>query len=99
MAAAERLAAAGDRRGAVRALYLALLGDLHAQGAIVYDRHRTNREYLRTMRLESARAVAFADAVELFDRKWYGREGCPPEELDLFKRLVLRARTAEAIAA
>ncbi|HVO31157.1 MAG TPA: DUF4129 domain-containing protein [bacterium] len=99
MAAAERLAAAGDRRGAVRALYLALLGDLHAQGAIVYDRHRTNREYLRTMRLDAIRAAAFTDAVELFDRKWYGREECAAEELELFKRLVLRARTAEALAA
>lgn len=98
-AQAEAAAARGDRRAAVRALYLALLGDLHAQGAIEYDRHRTNREYLRTMRLIAGRADAFGSAVELFDRKWYGKEPCSPAELDLFRALVVRARTAEAIAA
>lgn len=98
-AEADLLAARGDLRGAVRALYLALLGDLHAQGAIVYDRHRTNREYLRTMRLDPPRADAFAAAVEVFDRKWYGREACTPAELAAFRELGRLAGRPLAVAA
>ena len=98
-AQADALAASGDLRGAVRALYLALLGELHAQGAIVYDRHRTNREYLRTMKLDPPRAGAFADAVELFDRKWYGRESCQPAELVRYRELIALAGHLQVLAA
>lgn len=90
-AEADRLVAGGDLRGAVRALYLALLGRLHEQGVIVYDRHRTNREYLAGMRADAARAAAFAAVVELFDRKWYGRESTSREELAAFEANALRA--------
>lgn len=84
-AEAQRLASGGDLRGAVRALYLALLGRLHEQGVIAYDRHRTNREYLRTMQAGARRKAAFGAVVEVFDRKWYGREACAPEELARFE--------------
>lgn len=78
--------ATGDHRGAIRALYLALLGALHQQGTIVYDRHRTNREYLRAMRAGPGRKAAFAALVDVFDRKWYGRESCSREEVLEFER-------------
>ena len=78
--------ATGDHRGAIRALYLALLGALHQQGAIVYDRHRTNREYLRGMRAGPDRRAAFAALVDVFDRKWYGKEVCSREEVETFER-------------
>ncbi len=90
-AEAERLVAGGDLRGAVRALYLALLGRLHEQGVIVYDRHRTNREYLAGMRADAMRAQAFGAVVELFDRKWYGRETTTREELAAFEANAIRA--------
>src|SRR5205823_10325757 len=83
----ERLAESGDLRGAIRARYLSHLGELHAAGHIVYDRRRTNREYLRGLIAregETARAGAFADVVEVFDRKWYGRESCTRSELSHF---------------
>jgi hypothetical protein len=92
-AQAAALAASGDRRGAVRALYLALLGELHAQRVISYDRHRTNREYLRSMRADATRAMQFGSVVDFFERKWYGREECTAEELEAFRGRV--ARTGE----
>lgn len=90
-AEADRLVAGGDLRGAVRALYLSLLGRLHEQGVIVYDRRRTNREYLAGMRADALRAAAFGAVVELFDRKWYGREATTREELAAFEANALRA--------
>ena len=86
----------GDNRGAIRALYLALLGRLHQQGVIVYDRHRTNREYLRAMRAGAARKAAFAALVEVFDRKWYGKEACSREEVEAFERDTLLAGDRDA---
>lgn len=86
--------ATGDHRAAIRALYLALLGRLHQQGAIVYDRHRTNREYLRAMRASPGRKDAFAGLVETFDRKWYGKEPCSREEVEAFDLATIRAGDA-----
>lgn len=86
--------ATGDHRGAIRALYLALLGALHQQGAIVYDRHRTNREYLRSMRAGPHRKSAFEELVDVFDRKWYGREACSRQDVETFERAVALAGDA-----
>jgi hypothetical protein len=101
---AERLAEGGDLRGAIRARYLSLLGELHGAGLIVYDRRRTNLEYLKALagrEGNSARARAFADVVEVFDRKWYGRESCTREELGAFADAARRAgaSTGQAEAA
>lgn len=93
-AEAKQRAATGDHRGAIRALYLALLGRLHQQGAISYDRHRTNREYLRSMRAGPERKSAFATLVDAFDRKWYGKEPCSLEEVEAFERATLAAGDA-----
>lgn len=86
--------ATGDHRAAIRALYLALLGKLHQQGAIVYDRHRTNREYLRGMRASPHRKAAFEELVEVFDRKWYGKEPCSRDEVAAFEEATVRAGDA-----
>lgn len=93
-AEAKQRASSGDHRGAIRALYLALLGKLHQQGAITYDRHRTNREYLRSLRAGGRRKAAFAALVEVFDRKWYGKEPCSREEVEAFERETLAAGDA-----
>ena len=71
--AASEHADSGDLRRAMRAIYLALLGRLHAHGLIRYDRHRTNREYIRDLRANPSARDAFAEAVDLFDPAWYGR--------------------------
>jgi hypothetical protein len=88
-ARALRLAEQGELRGAVRALYLALLVALHGQGLLRYEQARTNWEYERELaeRLrarpgaEPARA-AFEGLTAIFDRVWYGERPATREEFE-----------------
>ncbi|WP_322512192.1 DUF4129 domain-containing protein [Chloroflexus sp.] len=73
---AQRLAAAarsaGDRRSAVRYLYLAALLWLDAQGLLRYDRSLTNREHLHRLRDQPPVRDLLAPVVATFDAVWYG---------------------------
>jgi hypothetical protein len=71
---AERSAAAGHYREAIRLLYLALLSRLDQQGLINYDHTKTNWEYLRTTRSIVTLHRPFLQLTAIFDRKWYGFE-------------------------
>jgi hypothetical protein len=84
---ASTLARDGDRRAAVRYLYLAALLRLDEQGLLHYDRALTNREYIERVRdnpklHENLRAI-----VEIFDQVWYGHL---PIEADTFERYRLQ---------
>lgn len=68
----ERLLRQGDIRLAYRALYLGLLSELHSQGRIVFSRNRTNWQYVRSYKGESAMRREFADLTDVFDQVWYG---------------------------
>ncbi len=69
---AERLAAAGHRVEALRALYLELLAALHRLGAIDYDRSRTNTAYVRDVSRGHAARGPFLALTTRFDRAVYG---------------------------
>ncbi|GIV89281.1 MAG: hypothetical protein KatS3mg055_1799 [Chloroflexus sp.] len=75
---AQRLAAAarqaGDRRSAVRYLYLAALLWLDEQGLLHYDRSLTNREYLQQLRDRPSLRDRLAPVVNTFDAVWYGQQ-------------------------
>ena len=74
-AQADRLAAAGDYREAVRALYLSLLVTLHRKRIIAYDRTRTNWEYLATFPyFATSLQPPFETLTIRFDHIWYGHE-------------------------
>lgn len=60
-------------RSAIRYLYLRSLQDLQNAGAIVWMKDKTNRDYLREV-AEPTLNIAFADAVRVFERTWYGDE-------------------------
>jgi hypothetical protein len=75
---AARLAALGDARGALRALYLATLFALDRNRLIEYEPSRTNWQYLRSLPHGELRS-AFAAFTRIFDHKWYGHE---PATLD-----------------
>lgn len=66
------LARGGDRRTAVRYLYLAALLALDERGKLRYDRALTNREYLERAASDPALCARLAPVVETFDRVWYG---------------------------
>lgn len=74
---AERLARAGDLRGAIRKGYIALLCDLSDRRIIGLSRHKTNRDYLRDVRRHRRRSDLYREVSDLtlsFERHWYGSE-------------------------
>jgi len=72
--AAERLARAGDLRGAIRKAYVALLCELGDRGVVGLAQHKTNRDYLDAVR-RSGRPRLYAEVRPLtsdFELHWYG---------------------------
>jgi hypothetical protein len=73
---ARELAGRGDRRLALRALYLASLAHLGERQLITPARYKSNRDYEREL-LRRSHALpdlhqTFAQNVSVFDRVWYG---------------------------
>lgn len=83
---AQRLAAAGDYRTAVRQLYLSTLLWLDEHGRLKYDRALTNREYLRVLSGAPALRDALAPVVETFDRIWYGFAPISAAEFERYRQ-------------
>lgn len=73
---AQDLQARGERRLALRALYLSTLAGLGARGWLAVARHKSNRDYLRELhrraRDRAGVPEAFARNVGRFERVWYG---------------------------
>jgi hypothetical protein len=69
---ADRLAAEGEFREAIRHLYLALLSRLHRDGAIDYDPTCSNWEYLATFKGAREHKPPFRELTRRFDFVWYG---------------------------
>ncbi len=72
---ADALAARGEFRAALRALYLAALASLHRRGAIDYDPAGSNWDYVRAFKGEGAELGPFRELTLRFDFAWYGRRG------------------------
>jgi hypothetical protein len=87
---ARELAARGEYRLALRALFLGTLAGLASQGVISIARHKSNRDYLaevfRRGRQYPGWPPAFGGCVSLFERSWYGRHAAGPEVLEEFER-------------
>ncbi len=70
---AERLARAGDLRGAIRKAYIAVLVELGERRILRLAAHKTNRDYLSAIRRE--RSALYGDMQPLthnYERHWYG---------------------------
>ncbi|MCS7065301.1 MAG: DUF4129 domain-containing protein [Fimbriimonadales bacterium] len=93
-ALAHQLLARGDRRAAVRALYLGLLRLLHEARWLDYDPARTNWEHLMHLRSPALPAPAPREhAYHLlqpltlrFDYLWYGNEPATAEDVQQFEQ-------------
>jgi len=87
---ARDLAARGEYRLALRALFLGTLAGLAGQGVISIARHKSNRDYLtevfRRGRQQPGWPPAFGGCVALFERSWYGEHAAGPEVLAEFER-------------
>ncbi|MGC4113993.1 MAG: DUF4129 domain-containing protein [Myxococcales bacterium] len=84
---ADALAARGDYRGALRAIYLAVLSALHRRGAIDYDPTRSNWDYVRAFKGGLEELPGFRELTRRFDFGWYGRLGNDPQGYDLARQL------------
>jgi hypothetical protein len=72
--AAERLARAGDLRGAIRKAYIAILCELGDRGVIRLEQHKTNRDYLQAVRRAAPQSL-YTEMLPLtfnFELHWYG---------------------------
>lgn len=72
MRTAETMAQHGDYRLALRYLYHSSLLLLDERNLIDYDRTRTNREYLLSVRDKPPLEALLSKIVNVFDRSWYG---------------------------
>jgi hypothetical protein len=91
---AERFAAEGRFREALRCRYCALVGELAQRGLLDEVPGRTSGDYERLVRaLLPEVAQQFASVTALFERCWYGHEPSDADEQVLFDqaaRLIMR---------
>jgi hypothetical protein len=84
---ADRFAAEGDFRQALRHMYLSLLLQLDSRGIWRYDTRRTNWEHIRGLRRSPQGATLIeplADITRRFDRVRYGDEPCSAPDWNRF---------------
>lgn len=72
LAEAEKLARAGDIRGAIRKGYIALLCELGDRQVLSLSQYKTNRDYLRDVRTRIMLYAAMEQMTNSFERHWYG---------------------------
>ena len=69
---AEALARSGDLRGAIRKAYVALLCELGDRKIISLAQHKTNRDYLMSVRDKRSLFETMRGLTVSFERHWYG---------------------------
>ena len=69
---AERLARAGDLRGAMRKAYIAVLCELGDRKILRLAPHKTNRDYLRALRDNARLFQTVQPLTNAYERHWYG---------------------------
>jgi len=82
---AERLALAGNLRGAIRKGYIALLCELSDRKIIGLSRHKTNRDYLRDVRKRRKLFENMSGLTSNFERHWYGFDEAEERDWEEFR--------------
>jgi len=80
LAQAEALARNGDLRAAIRKAYIALLCDLGDRKIVSLAQHKTNRDYLNSLRERTRLYGSMRQLTSSFELHWYGFQ--PAEESD-----------------
>ena len=92
LAEAERLARAGDTRGAIRKAYVALLCELGERRVVRLAQNKTNRDYLHAVREHAAHLHGLFHPLTLsFERHWYGAEDATETDWQNFRAGCRRA--------
>lgn len=88
---AEGLARTGDLRGAIRKAYIALLCELGDRKVISLAQHKTNRDYLMSVRHKTPLYQSMRKLTHSFELHWYGFVPPAPDDWAEFR---LGIRTA-----
>jgi hypothetical protein len=93
---AEALARRGDLRAAIRKAYIALLVELGDRKMISLAQHKTNRDYLNSVKSIPPLHATMRGLTHSFERHWYGFEQATPEDWQEFRSGYLAALQAES---
>jgi hypothetical protein len=88
---AERLARAGDLRGAIRKAYIAVLCELGDRKVIRLAQHKTNRDYLAGVRDRAELYGLLRPLTQSFEQHWYGFAPATPLDWDEYRALCNQA--------
>jgi len=93
LAQAEELARAGDLRAAIRKAYIALLCELGDRKIVSLAQHKTNRDYLNSVRDKASLYSVMRKLTLSFELHWYGFvpavENDWSEFRDSYRRIVM----------
>lgn len=93
---AEALARQGDLRAAIRKAYIALLVELGDRKLISLAHHKTNRDYLNSLRSLPRLHSSMRGLTESFERHWYGFVAATPNDWQDFRRGYLATLESES---
>jgi hypothetical protein len=85
LAEAEALARQGDLRAAIRKAYIALLVELGERKLVSLAHHKTNRDYLNSLRSLPQVHSRMRGLTESFERHWYGFVAATPNDWQDFR--------------
>ena len=91
---AEALARNGDLRAAIRKGYIALLVELGDRKLISLAHHKTNRDYLNSLRSTPQLHSKMRGLTASFERHWYGSDEATPNDWQDFRSGYLAALQA-----
>ena len=92
---AETLARQGDLRAAIRKAYIALLVELGDRKLISLAHHKTNRDYLNSLRSVPQLHSRMRGLTDSFERHWYGFANATPNDWQDFRASYLAALQTE----
>ena len=93
---AEALVRNGDVRGAIRKAYIALLVELGDRRLISLAQHKTNRDYLNSVRGQPPLFLTMRGLTDSFERHWYGLEQATSDDWQDFRAGYLAALQVRA---
>lgn len=85
LAEAETLARQGDLRAAIRKAYIALLVELGERKLVSLAHHKTNRDYLNSLRSQPQIHSSMRGLTDSFERHWYGFVTATPDDWQHFR--------------
>jgi len=95
LADAEALARNGDLRAAIRKAYIALLVELGDRKLISLAHHKTNRDYLNSLRSAPQLHSRLRGLTDSFERHWYGFASATTDDWQDFRAGYLAALQTE----